>query len=129
MSYKVDPSHVRHQSGTFGKALAPLECRFKDDIGKVSGWRAALFEASNLAGWTLFDGKSPSFFYLGTRSGHPPSLSDVGTLSVYHRRRAQPTPDRVLAPSAPRRPPPRQQQTSRPDITSQVLEFADPDSP
>ncbi|XP_004298850.1 PREDICTED: TMV resistance protein N-like [Fragaria vesca subsp. vesca] len=54
--YKVDPSDVRHQSGTFGKALAPLELRFKDDIGKVSGWRAALCEASNLAGWTFSSG-------------------------------------------------------------------------
>ncbi|KAL6211619.1 hypothetical protein ACLB2K_016842 [Fragaria x ananassa] len=35
--YKVDPSDVRHQSGKFGESHADLECRFKDDIGKVSG--------------------------------------------------------------------------------------------
>ncbi|KAL6209682.1 hypothetical protein ACLB2K_020622 [Fragaria x ananassa] len=54
--YKVDPSDVRHQSGKFGESHADLGCRFKDDIGKVSGWRAALLEASNLAGWTFFGG-------------------------------------------------------------------------
>ncbi|XP_040364390.1 disease resistance protein RPV1-like [Rosa chinensis] len=49
--YKVDPSDVRHQRGTFGKALAEHERRFQDDKNKVSRWRAALLEAANLSGW------------------------------------------------------------------------------
>ncbi|KAM5546391.1 hypothetical protein ABKV19_002505, partial [Rosa sericea] len=50
--YKVDPSDVRHQRGTFGEALAEHERIFKDDrINKVLRWRTALSEAANLSGW------------------------------------------------------------------------------
>ncbi|XP_040364168.1 disease resistance protein RPV1-like [Rosa chinensis] len=49
--YKVDPSDVRNQRGTFGVALAQHESRFEDDMDKVSKWRAALSEAANLSGW------------------------------------------------------------------------------
>ncbi|XP_062024565.1 TMV resistance protein N-like [Rosa rugosa] len=49
--YKVDPSDVRHQTGTFGEALAEHERRFEDDKNKVLRWRAALSEAANLSGW------------------------------------------------------------------------------
>ncbi|XP_061992762.1 disease resistance protein RUN1-like [Rosa rugosa] len=47
--YKVDPSDVRNQKGSFGEAFAKLDqCRYKDSIGK---WREALSEAANLSGW------------------------------------------------------------------------------
>ncbi|PRQ23484.1 putative TIR domain-containing protein [Rosa chinensis] len=49
--YKVDPSDVRHQRGTFSKALAEHEHRFEDDKNKVLRWREALSEAANLSGW------------------------------------------------------------------------------
>ncbi|XP_050275097.1 disease resistance protein RPV1-like [Quercus robur] len=49
--YKVDPSEVRSQKGTFGEALAKHEENFKYDTNKVQEWRAALNEASNLSGW------------------------------------------------------------------------------
>lgn len=49
--YKVDPSHVRHQRGTFGEAIANHECNFKNDMNKVLRWKAALVEAANLSGW------------------------------------------------------------------------------
>ena len=49
--YKVDPSEVRRQIGTFGEALAKHEENFKYDMNKVQRWRAALNEASNLSGW------------------------------------------------------------------------------
>ncbi|XP_062020847.1 TMV resistance protein N-like [Rosa rugosa] len=51
--YKVDPSDVRNQRGTFGEALAQHERRFQDDmdLDEVSRWREALSEAANLSGW------------------------------------------------------------------------------
>ena len=49
--YKVDPSEVRRQNGTFREALAKHEENFKYDMNKVQRWRAALNEASNLSGW------------------------------------------------------------------------------
>ncbi|CAL8176468.1 unnamed protein product [Prunus armeniaca] len=48
--YKVDPAHVRNQRGPFDEAFVQHESRFKDDLEKVSRWRAALKEAANLAG-------------------------------------------------------------------------------
>ncbi|XP_038720075.1 disease resistance protein RPV1-like isoform X1 [Tripterygium wilfordii] len=44
--FKVDPSHVRNQSGPFGQALAPYEGHLKIQI-----WRDALKKAANLSGW------------------------------------------------------------------------------
>ena len=51
--YHVDPSDVRNQSGSFGKAFAKYEENWKD---KVERWRAALTEAANLSGWHLLQG-------------------------------------------------------------------------
>lgn len=54
--YKVDPSDVRNQRGTYGEALAYHENQFQDNMEKVFGWRAALTEAANLAGWSILEG-------------------------------------------------------------------------
>lgn len=54
--YKVDPSDVRHQNGSFGVALARHECRFKDNLEKVMRWREALTRAANLSGQHFSDG-------------------------------------------------------------------------
>ena len=54
--YKVDPSDVRNQRGSYGEALAQHERKFKDDIEKVYRWREALSEAANLSGWPFLDG-------------------------------------------------------------------------
>ena len=51
--YHVDPSHVRWQTGSFGKAFARDEEKWTDRIPR---WRAALTEAANLSGWHLLDG-------------------------------------------------------------------------
>ncbi|BFG41640.1 hypothetical protein CerSpe_279140 [Prunus speciosa] len=51
--YKVDPSDVRHQRGSFGQALADYECEFKDDMEKVQRWRRTLTKAANLSGSRL----------------------------------------------------------------------------
>lgn len=47
--YRVDPSHVRNQIGTFGDGFAELVERFRD---KEQRWRNALTEVSNLSGYT-----------------------------------------------------------------------------
>lgn len=53
--YKVDPSDVRHQTGSVGEAFAKLDqCKYKDSIDK---WRAALKEAADLSGWTFKEGE------------------------------------------------------------------------
>ncbi|RZC23861.1 TMV resistance protein N [Glycine soja] len=55
--YDVDPSHVRHQKGTYSEALAKHEERFPDDSDKVQKWRKALYEAANLSGWHFQHGE------------------------------------------------------------------------
>ena len=49
--YKVDPSDIRNQKGTFAQAFAKHEKRLKGNIEKVQTWRAALNEVANLSGW------------------------------------------------------------------------------
>ncbi|CAN6678450.1 unnamed protein product [Malus baccata var. baccata] len=60
--YKVDPSDVRNQRESFGKALADHESKLKDNMGKVSIWRKTLTNAANLSGWSfLADGHEYKF--------------------------------------------------------------------
>ena len=54
--YKVDPSDVRNQSGSFGDALANHERNFKGNMERITRWRAALSEVANLSWWTFLDG-------------------------------------------------------------------------
>ena len=49
--YKVDPSDVRKQMGTFAQAFAEHKERLKENKEKVQTWRAALSEVANLSGW------------------------------------------------------------------------------
>ncbi|KAK2971715.1 hypothetical protein RJ640_004009 [Escallonia rubra] len=59
--YHVDPSDVRYQKGSFEKAFARHEQRFKagktgckkDWTERMQGWREALKEAADLSGWIL----------------------------------------------------------------------------
>ncbi|ONI28790.1 hypothetical protein PRUPE_1G161400 [Prunus persica] len=53
--YKVNPSDVRNHRGSFGDALANVECKYKDNMEKVNRWREALSQAANLSGFTLLD--------------------------------------------------------------------------
>jgi deoxyribodipyrimidine photolyase len=46
--YDVDPSEVRNQTNSIGKAFTQLEKRFKDEM-KVKGWKTALTEVANLS--------------------------------------------------------------------------------
>ncbi|ONI21479.1 hypothetical protein PRUPE_2G069000 [Prunus persica] len=56
--YKVDPSHVRNQTNSFGDAFADMNCRFKDNTEKVLRWRSALREAASLKGYTCKAGEA-----------------------------------------------------------------------
>ncbi|XP_076918216.1 TMV resistance protein N-like [Bidens hawaiensis] len=48
--YDVDPSEVRKQTGSVGKALAIHTHKNESEVGE---WREALREAANLSGWDL----------------------------------------------------------------------------
>ncbi|RDX76240.1 TMV resistance protein N, partial [Mucuna pruriens] len=49
--YDIEPSHVRHQTGTYEEAFATHERgRFKDDIEKMQKWRLALRRVADLSG-------------------------------------------------------------------------------
>lgn len=51
--YRVDPSDVRNQTGTFTEGFARHEKRFPTDMDRIQRWRVALTEAANYAGWNL----------------------------------------------------------------------------
>ncbi|XP_059431361.1 TMV resistance protein N-like [Corylus avellana] len=52
--YKIDPSDVRHQKESFGKALAKHESRSKENT--VESWKTALQKVANLSGYHLDEG-------------------------------------------------------------------------
>jgi len=67
--YSVDPSEIRHQTGSYGQQLANHENKMRYKKEKVENWRLALHEASNLVGWSFKDGYNytsltPFFFFL-----------------------------------------------------------------
>ncbi|KAI9079565.1 hypothetical protein K1719_038469 [Acacia pycnantha] len=49
--YDVNPDDVTYQKGSFGKALAELEEKFKENSTKVQNWRTALSKIGNISGW------------------------------------------------------------------------------
>ena len=51
--YHVNPSDVRKQMGTFGKAFDEYKESFKESIKKVETWRSTLREVANISGWDL----------------------------------------------------------------------------
>ncbi|XP_034926907.1 disease resistance protein RPV1-like isoform X2 [Populus alba] len=51
--YKVDPSHVRNQTGSFGDAFAILIRNKALTLEEVQSFRDALTDAANLSGWRL----------------------------------------------------------------------------
>ncbi|XP_028954972.1 TMV resistance protein N [Malus domestica] len=59
--YKVDPSHVRNQTSSFGDAFTGLECKHKDEE-KILLWRSALKEVANLSGHTVKEGEYEATF-------------------------------------------------------------------
>ncbi|KAJ7960444.1 Disease resistance-like protein [Quillaja saponaria] len=53
--YKVDISEVRHQRGSFGKAMVAHEEKYKNDMEKVQKWKSALKEVANTSGLHIKD--------------------------------------------------------------------------
>ncbi|KAL2337938.1 hypothetical protein Fmac_012384 [Flemingia macrophylla] len=50
--YKVDPTHIRHQSGSYEQAFAKHERELGgSNTHKLLRWKAALTEAANISGW------------------------------------------------------------------------------
>ncbi|KAL3744350.1 hypothetical protein ACJRO7_013592 [Eucalyptus globulus] len=47
--YKVEPGHVRHQTGSFGKAFHKIKKHYKAEV--VQRWERALQEVGSLKGW------------------------------------------------------------------------------
>ncbi|XP_021810265.1 TMV resistance protein N-like [Prunus avium] len=59
--YKVAPSDVRNQRGSFGEALSRLEANFRMD--RVERWKAALTQAASLSGWHFTEGHESKFIH------------------------------------------------------------------
>ncbi|KAI9119898.1 hypothetical protein K1719_009287 [Acacia pycnantha] len=49
--YNVDPSHVRHQEGSYANAFAQHEETYKDDLMKLQVWKSVLKKTANLSGY------------------------------------------------------------------------------
>ncbi|XP_008222878.2 PREDICTED: TMV resistance protein N-like, partial [Prunus mume] len=62
--YKVNPSDVRNHRGSFGDALANVECKYKDNMEKVKRWREALSQVANLSGFTLLDENQSEYKFI-----------------------------------------------------------------
>ncbi|ESW24551.1 hypothetical protein PHAVU_004G140100 [Phaseolus vulgaris] len=63
--YKVDPSHVRHQKGSYGEALAEHQKRFKDKKEKLQKWKVALRQVADLSGYHFKDGDEYQYNFIG----------------------------------------------------------------
>ncbi|ESW24548.1 hypothetical protein PHAVU_004G139800 [Phaseolus vulgaris] len=63
--YKVDPSHVRHQKGSYGEALAEHQKRFKDKKEKLQKWKVALRQVADLSGYHFKDGDEYQHNFIG----------------------------------------------------------------
>ncbi|XP_028773583.1 TMV resistance protein N-like [Neltuma alba] len=49
--YRVDPSHVRHQTHTYAEAFTHHEQRFPDNMDNLENWRSVLKETAHLSGY------------------------------------------------------------------------------
>ncbi|XP_027368582.1 uncharacterized protein LOC113874561 [Abrus precatorius] len=59
--YKVEPSDVRHQRNSYGKAMDEHENRFGKKSELVQKWRSALSQVANLKGWHFESGYEYQF--------------------------------------------------------------------
>ena len=50
--YKIDPSHVQNQTGSYEQAFAKHKRDLKHKNDRLHKWKEALAEAANLVGWT-----------------------------------------------------------------------------
>ena len=61
--YHVEPSDVRKQTGSFGKAIASHEMCLTDNLERVNDWRLSLTELTNLAGLDLKNFRYDNLFF------------------------------------------------------------------
>ncbi|KAG4939856.1 hypothetical protein JHK86_045997 [Glycine max] len=64
--YKVDPSDVRHQKGSYGEAMTKHHERFKDKMEKLQKWRMALHQVADLSGKHFKDGDAYEYKFIGS---------------------------------------------------------------
>jgi len=62
--YKVDPSDVRYQKGSYGEALAKLETRYQHDPEKLQKWKMALKQVADLSGYHFKEGYDTILIFL-----------------------------------------------------------------
>ncbi|XP_047148609.1 disease resistance protein Roq1-like [Vigna umbellata] len=62
--YKVDPSNVRHQKGSYEEALAKHQKRFKGQEEKLNKWKMALRQVGDLSGYHLGDGNEYEYKFI-----------------------------------------------------------------
>ncbi|KAK9181018.1 hypothetical protein WN944_024155 [Citrus x changshan-huyou] len=75
--YRVDPSDVRNQTGTFGDSFSELEERFKEKIDMLQTWRIAMREAANLSGFDSHSIRSESVLIEGIVNDILKKLNDL----------------------------------------------------
>ncbi|CAK8564578.1 unnamed protein product [Lathyrus sativus] len=63
--YDVNPSHIRHLTGTYGEAFKKHRKRFKKDKDKVQKWRDALQHAANVSGCHFKPGSESEYKFIG----------------------------------------------------------------
>ncbi|XP_027359407.1 TMV resistance protein N-like [Abrus precatorius] len=70
--YDVDPSHLRHQMGIYGEALAKHEARFANDVENLNDnmdrlrkWKMALNQAASLSGHHFKHGHEYEHVFIG----------------------------------------------------------------
>ncbi|RZB60815.1 TMV resistance protein N [Glycine soja] len=63
--YKVDPSDVRHQKGSYGEALAKHQERFNHNMEKLEYWKKALHQVANLSGFHFKHGEGYEYEFIG----------------------------------------------------------------
>ncbi|KAL2334994.1 hypothetical protein Fmac_016207 [Flemingia macrophylla] len=63
--YDVDPSHVRHQRGTYQEALNTHQQRFHDHHNKLQKWRNALHQVADLSGYHFKHGSENECEFIG----------------------------------------------------------------
>jgi len=54
--YKVHPSDVRHQKGSYGEVLTKHQRRYKDKKEKLQKWKMALSQVAELSGYHFKEG-------------------------------------------------------------------------
>jgi len=57
--YGVDPTHIRHQTGSYGEHLTKHEKKFqnnKENMERLEQWKMALTKAANLSGYHCSQG-------------------------------------------------------------------------